>query len=346
METIGQPPAHTGTLPGWIQNLPTKFPDVNEGCIAEMISLNLGYFKEVRKAAGHYQDAPSVLEVLELQKKFSLWADGVSGLDRKLEDNPAERVSIVSDLAGLVQILSRGSTNCSTLKLVLPLTSATGEGLFSHECQRTLHDKTNRVLEQASKIALSHYPVRCPPLNILEFCNSTTKEIKSRIDNLYELLSTLQHLVESFDETEPRQAEEIGVGEGWSFSDSHINRVRRRISRSFKQVRSTITPATQFSSTSHGAKNSRKPHSDPSKSSTKKSYHSTDLSSIPTIFSDSGAHDSANTLTDPVTSDSLSEVEQSSSKPITSISARESSSCKKCKTIFSDPAGIGYVEPL
>ena len=319
-----------------------------------MISLNQGYFKEVRKAAGHhqdaghYQDAPSVLEVLELQKRFSLWADGVRGLDRKLEGNSKVRGSIVSDLAGLVLILSGGSTNCSTLKLILPLTSATGEGLFPHECQQTLRDKTNRVLEQASKIAFSHlkHPVRCPPLNILGFCNSATEEIKSRIGNLYDLTSTIQHLVGSFDETEPRQAEETGVGEGCPFSDSHINRVPRRNSRSFKQVRSTTTPFSQFLSTFHGAKNSHKPHSDPSKSSTKKSYHSTDPSSIPTILPDIGAHDSANTLTDPVTSDSLSEVEQSSSKPMTSISARDSSSCKRCRTTFSDPAGIEYVESL
>ena len=51
-----------------------------------------------------------MVEVLELQKSFCLWADGVSWLDRKLENNPGVRVFIVSDLAGLVLILSTGST--------------------------------------------------------------------------------------------------------------------------------------------------------------------------------------------------------------------------------------------
>ena len=343
METIGQPPADTGTLPGWIRNLPTKFPDVNEGVMEDMVLLTDRYFKEVRKAAGPYQVTPSVREVLELQERFILWADGVSGLDRKLENDPAVRVCIVSELAALVLILSTGSTNCSTLKLVLPLTSETGIRLFTNEYQQILFDKTNRVLEQASKIALSHlkHPASCPPLDILRFCNST-KEIKSRIDNLCDLVPTIQHLVENF-ETEPRQAKEIGVEEGWDFSDGHINRVLRllrRMSQTIRQLRSTITSGSKSSSTSHDAKNSRKPHSNPSKSSTKKSYRSTDPSSISTILSDSGTYDSANPLTDTVTSDSLSEIERSSSKPITSISTRASSSCKKCRTTFSDPAGI------
>lgn len=307
----------------------------------EMMSLTLLYFKQVRKTAGRYQDDPLVLEVLELQKWFSLWAYGASDLDESLGVNPAVRELIVSDLAALVLILSTGSIHCSTLKLVLPLTSETGIRFFTPECQRTLFDETNRVLEQASTIA--HHRLRhsasCPPLDILGFYISI-KEIKPRIDNLYEILPTTKHLVENFDETEPRQAKEIGVDKGWSFSNTHIKRVRRRISQALKQLRSTTTPATQFSSTSYGAKNSRKPHSNPSKSSTKKSYRSTNPSSIPTIFSDSGTQDSANTSTDTVTSDSLSEVEQSSSKPITSISTRALSSCKKCRTTFSDPAGI------
>lgn len=286
-----------------------------------MISLTLRYFQEVSKVSGPYQDAPSVVEMFELQRRFRLWQDGVSGLDQKLENNTAVRVFIVSDLAGLVLILSTGSTNRSTLKLVLPLTSETGIRLFTNECQQLLFDKTNRVLEQASKIALSHlkHPARCPPLDILRFCNSA-KEIESRIANLYDLLPTTEHLVENFDETEPRQAEEIGVEEGWSFSDGHINRVRRGMSQTFRQLRSTITSASKSSSTSHGAKNSRKPHSNASKSSTKKSYRSTDPSSISTIPSNSGTYDSANPSTDTVTSDSPSGVEQSSSESITSIS--------------------------
>ena len=341
METFGQPSADTGTLPGWVRNLPTKFADVNGGVMEEMISLTLHYFQEVSKAAGPYQDAPSVLEMLELQRRFSLWQDGVNGLDQKLENHTAVRVFIMSELAGLVLILSTGSTNRSMLKLVLPLTSETGVRLFTNECQQFLLDKTNRVLEQASKIALSRLkrPASCPPLDILGFCIST-KEIKSRIDNLYDLEPTIRHLVNNFDETEPRQAEEIEVEESWPFSDGHINRVPRRMSQTFRQLRSTITSASKFSSTSHGAKNSRKPHSNPSKSSTKKSYRSTDPSPISTILSDSGTYDSANPLTDTVTSDSLSEVERSSSKPITSISTRASSSCKKCRTVFRDLAGI------
>lgn len=307
----------------------------------EMMLLTLLYFKQVRKTAGRCQDDPLVLEVLELQKRFSLWAYGASDLDESLGVNPAVRELIVSDLAALVLILSTGSIHCSTLKLVLPMTSETGIRFFTPECQRTLFDETNRVLEQASTIAhhrLRHSASR-PPLDILGFYISI-KEIKPRIDNLYEILPTTKHLVENFDETEPRQAEEIGVDKGWSFSNTNIKRVRRRISQALKQLRSTTTPATQFLSTSYGAKNSRKPHSNPSKSSTKKSYRSTDPSSIPTIFSDSGTQDSANTSTDTVTSDSLSEVEQSSSKPITSISTRALSSCKKCRTTFTGPAGV------
>ena len=116
METIDQPPADTGTVPGWIGKLPTTFQDVNGGVMKEMMSLTLLYFKQVRKTAGRCQDDPLVLEVLELQKRFSLWAYGASDLDESLGVNPAVRELIVSDLAALVLILSTGSIHCSTLK--------------------------------------------------------------------------------------------------------------------------------------------------------------------------------------------------------------------------------------
>ena len=344
-----QPSADTASIDGWIRDLPTKFPDVNEGVMKDMMSLIARYFEQIRIAVEKHEGAtsvPEVLEVLEMEKKFCLWADGDGDLDRRLNDDTTVKKLIVSDLAALVLVLSTGST-LSHAKTDFALTFETGIGLFTSEYQRTLAGETNRVLEQASKVAHSHLrqSASCPPLDILIFCNSI-KEIESRIDNLYTLLPSTRHLVEDFDETESRQAKEIGVDEHWSIPDDNINQVHRRLSQGFKHLRATFTPASKSLSTSHDAKNSRKPHSNPSKSSTEKWSGSAQPSSIPLLISDSNTHDSANNSTDTTTSDSPSGVEKSSTETTTSNSTRASSSCKKCRTIFSDPVGIEYVEFL
>lgn len=334
-----QPPDHIRTIDDWIQECPAEFPNVNEGVMKDLMELAKRYLEEIRLADVNHPGAVSLLEVLEHRRRFSLLVDGDSDLDRRLAEAPAVREPFVSNLTALVLVLRTGSTPCSALELVPLLTFETGIRYFTPEHQQTLVEDTNRVVEQTSGIALDHLnrSANCLPIDFIEFLDATKIEIKSRIDNLYNLLPTARHLVESFDETEPRRIEEIGLDKRRPFdADRGIDRVRRRI----RQLHSTITSASNSSSGSQSGKNSHRPRSNPSKSSTKHSSGSEDSPSIPSLFSDNGTHDSAHPETNTIPSTSSSKARKSSSEPTESDSTQASSSCKDGRTTFSGPTEL------
>lgn len=341
MEKIDLAPVNRYNTASWLLELPEVFPDVHEGVMNDMMKLTLRYFEQVRIAAARCQGAPSVLELLELHKRFSLWTDGDSDLDRRLSDDPVVRKEIVSHLAALVIHLSTGSSHCSTLKFVLPLTSETGIHLFEPENQRTLVEETNRVLEQGSQLAHSRQKqsTSCPSLDISAFCDSI-RHIDSRINNLYNLLPTTRHLLENFDEREPRQVEESGLGEGEPLSNDHIKHVRQRLRQNLRQMFSKTTSASRSSNTSNSSKNSRRLRPSSSNFNTKQSSGSKDSPSTSHLLSQDDTCGSARPLTDTSTSDSPSEVTEFSSEPKPSNLTGASSSCKRCRTIFSNPAGL------
>ncbi len=113
---LDQPPADTRNILSWIQGLPRVFQDIDEGLIKDMMMLALRYFEAVELAARNNQGATSELEVFKQRKRFSLWTDGDSDLDRRLRETPAVRELVVSHLTALVLLLSIGSTHYSTLK--------------------------------------------------------------------------------------------------------------------------------------------------------------------------------------------------------------------------------------
>ena len=300
----------------------------------DMMSLAVRYFGHVERAAGNDKEATPVLEMLELQKMFSLLIDSDSDLDQRLYDDPAVRDLVVSNLLTPILVLSTGSIIYSILKIILYLTFGTGISLFVPEYKQTLIKDTNRILEQASIVAHRHLQRKpsCAPVSFVEFCNSTKDIIRSSLENVYELLPTTRHLVQDFGESERQQYREIGHYECVPFSDRRITQGCQRLCR---PGRSNVTPASDSSIISKGARNRRRSHSDSSKSSQRRSYNSTKSPSTSPLFSDTRTHDSAHALTDTVTSNSQLEVGSSSITP-TSNSSRTSSSCKRCRTTFSD----------
>ena len=226
-----------------------------------------------------------------------------------------------------------------TLKGALPLIFKTGLNLFRPESQRGLFEKTNRVVEQASRIALLYLDrsVTYPPENILEFLNATKTEIKSRIDNLYDLLPIVGHLIKDFDETEPRQVEDNGYYEHKPFD---LDMCIERLGIESGRLLSHTAPASESSSASHSAKDSRRHRSILSGSSKRPSYGPSNSSLIPSLTSDSGTRSNVYALTDTVTSDAPSEIEKCNTEPTTSVSTRGPSSCKQYGTTYSGLAGL------
>ena len=321
----------------WIQDLPIEFQDVNEGVMTALMTLTLLYFHQVDIAARNDPVASSVLEVIEQQHRFRLLIDSDGDLDQRLGDQLAVRKLVVSNLTAIVLVLSTGSALCSTLEMIPPLTIQTGLGLFPSEYQQTLIKETNRIVEQASTVAhfhREHLPSHVPN-NAVEFCNSVKDTIKSRTDNLYDLLSYIGPQVEESEEEEPPQIKELGLDKRWDCPDTGTEQV----SQSIRRLRSTHTYTSESSSNVHGVENSCRPLSDSSEISAKQLSGSTDTHSESSLFSHGHTHNSAQTLTDSITSDSRSEVEGSSSGPIDIESTRVAMICKKCKATSSDLAG-------
>ena len=154
----------------------------------------------------------------------------------------------MSNLLTIVLVLNTGSKIWSTLRMILYLTFRTGVSLFAPESKRTLIEDTNRILEQASAMAHHNLELKpSAPVNVVGFCDSTKDIIKSRIDNVYEALSTARHPVHDFGESEPRQAKEIEHDECRPFPDA-------------RQLDFTVAPASESSSTSDAAKKSHRSH--------------------------------------------------------------------------------------
>ena len=324
-------PAGRETTGDWIRDLPTEFQDVDEGILKAMMSLILRYFKQVRIAAGSHHRATSVRGVLEVQQRFSLFTDGDGDLDQRLNNDPAVRKLIVSDLTALVLLLSTGSIPYSTLTKFLLLTFETGVQLFPPEPQRTFIKETNQIIEQASAIAHHHLErlPNCAPTNLVEFCNSIEDKISSRMDNLYIILPVIGHPVDEVEEKEPRQVAMIGVDERWRFPHSGNEGAPQSMSR----LSSTHTP-TGETSTSHGAENSWMSNSIPSEISAKQLSGSTDSHTHSSLFSHDNTHHSAHALTDSTSSYSPSEGADFGGERTDMNSTGASFMCKSCGTTF------------
>lgn len=297
-------PAGRETVSDWIQNLPTKYQDVDEGVLKDLIRLILRYFEQFRIAAGTHHRAIPVLEVLEVQQTFRLFTDGDGDLDQRLKNNPALRKPIVSDLTALLLLMSTGSILYFTLTTFLHLTFETGVRLYPLKDQQTFMKETNQLIEQASAIA-HHHLERLPksaPTNIVEFCNSIKDKISSRVDNLCRLLPVIGHTVDEVEEKEPRQVEVIGLDKRWHFQHSGTERA----SPSMSCLSSTQTP-TGETSTFHAAENSSVSDSSPPDISAKQLSDSTDSHTHSSLFSNDNTHHSAHTLTDSTSSASPSE---------------------------------------
>ena len=108
------------SIDGWIQGHPVAFQDVNVGVIRDMMRLARVLFKEVVSAAGNYIQENSIPGLLQQGEKFSLWKDGNSDFDEKLQGDPTVRKPIVSNLLHIVRVLSTGSIHWSTPRMILP----------------------------------------------------------------------------------------------------------------------------------------------------------------------------------------------------------------------------------
>ena len=106
---LDRPLAETRTVQDWIQEIPSRYPDINGGVIKESMSLALRYCDEVQSIAINHRGPVMELNVFELLNRLSLLADGESDLDQKLAEVPEVREQFVSDLIGLVLVLSKGS---------------------------------------------------------------------------------------------------------------------------------------------------------------------------------------------------------------------------------------------
>lgn len=327
-----QSSGETYTIDDWIQDHPEQFPDVDGGIVKELMTLALRYVEQVELHAVKHQGALSVLE--EHRQKMLLWIDGDSKLDRRLAEAPEMRESFVSNLVPLVLVLRTGDSP-SSAENILVLTFHIGINLVTPETRHNLLEDTNRVVEQASKIALVNVQRSAGNVtnNVLEFLDAKKLEIKSRIDNVSDILLAAHHLGASFDKEPSPQAEETGFDERRPFGpDKSFNGVRRQSKRS----RSKFTSVVGSSRTSQGAENSGRAHSDPSKSSSKHSSRSTKSPSIFSDFSDDGSHSHTRPSTNTATSMSLSETKTSFSETATSTSSRPSTICKNCNALLNE----------
>ena len=324
-------PAGKEAVGDWIRDLPTKFQDVDEGVLKDLMSLILRYFKQVRVAAGTHHRARPILAVLEVQQKFCLFTDGDDDLDRRLKNNPAMRKPIVSDLTAVLLLMSIGSILYFTLTTFLHLTFETGIRLYPLKDQQTFIKETNQLIEQASAIAHHHLErlPDCAPTNLVEFCNSIKEKISSRVDNLYRLLPVIGHTVDTIEEKEPRQVEVIGLDERWHFQHSGTERASPSTSR----LSSTQTP-TGETITFHAVENSWRSDSSPSEISARQLSGSTDSHTHSSLFSHGNTHHNAYTLSDSTSSSSPSEGSGFSSRRTDVNSTGASSMCKCCGTTF------------
>ena len=111
---IDQPPAGNRTIHDWIQEIPSRYSDINGGVMKELMSLALRYINEFQITSENHQGAVMEHQVLEQRKRLSLLADGERDLDQRLAGDPEVREQFVSDLTALVLVLSTGSTHSNT----------------------------------------------------------------------------------------------------------------------------------------------------------------------------------------------------------------------------------------
>ena len=106
---LGQAPADKRNIGEWIRH-PTDFRD-DGGVVKEMMSLILRYFDEVILAAEKYKAATSVPWVSEQRKRFRLFINDDSNLERRLSEDTEVRGLIVSSLNDLLLAFRTGNTH-------------------------------------------------------------------------------------------------------------------------------------------------------------------------------------------------------------------------------------------
>ena len=282
------PPAGIRTIDHWIQDLPKEFSDVDGGIVKDLMRLALCYLEQFRLPAMKHRDAASVLE--EHRHKMCLLKDD-GNLDARLAEAPKMRGLVVSNLLSLVLVLSTGASHSSVENLLMLILHA-GINLVTAENRQSLLDDTWQIVEQASAIAFVHLrePAHCLPNSIHEFLDATQIEIKSRVDNVSELMSASYHPVPNFDRKLSPQIEETGPEETRPgiprpSGPDKLDKIARRPSQ---RLRSIWTSMVGSSRTSQDGEDSGRPplaRSEPSKSSSKQSSRFTNSLSIPSGFS-------------------------------------------------------------
>ena len=328
----GPPTIETKSTDDWIQNLSGDSSDVDGGIVKDLMTLALRYFEQVELAA--VKRPAVVLDFEEYRQKILLLIDGDSNLDRRLVEATEVKNLLVSNLVPLVLALKTGDSPSSAEEFLL-LTFHIGINLVRSGSRRTLLEDTNRVFEQASNIAPVQ-PQRSAcilPNNVLDFVDATESEIKSRINNISDLMFTTRHRVVSFDEEPPPQ---VGGSRPYKRSLFDQDKVFHGVGRQSKRSRSASTSVVGSSSTSQGTENSAIPYSGLSKSSSMHSTRSTNSPSVLPEFSDDGSHSHIRPSTYTATSASPSEGRRSYSEVLRSASTRPSTNCKNCNAFLNE----------
>ena len=317
-------PAEERTIDDWIRDLPAEFSDVDGGIVKDLMRLALCYLEQFKLPAMKHRGAVSMLE--EHRQKMCLLNDD-SNLDPRLAEAPKMRELFVSNLLSLVLLLSTGAPHSSAGNNLV-LMFHTGINLVTAENRQSLREDTFQKVEQASEIAFVHLQgsAHCLPDNIVDFLDATKIEIKSRIDNVSDLMPATHHPVPDFDRKLSPQIEETGPDIPIPSGPDKLGKIARRPS---KHLRSIWTSMVDSSSTSQDGEDSGRPCSEPSKSSSKQSSRFTTSLSIPSGFSNrSQIHPSSDTAT----SISLLETNLSFSESAASTSTGASTKGTNCNS--------------
>ena len=276
-----QPQAETDSIQHWTQTCSNGPSITEEGLIDELMLIIQSFFEQIETAAVGHPEAASGCE--EYKMKFRLLRNDNLHLDRTLVGAPEVQGKFVSDLVALLLVLRTGSASFLAERVPV-LMFKTGSNLLPIGYQETFGTDTQRVVEQASQLAFVNpaRPGQYSTNNPSEFFHAKKAEIKSIIDNLHDLLPTIHDLFENLAETELRQADEIGPGQIQS-PDVYQSFTKTRPGQ--RTSRSTLTPPSGSSSTSHGAEVPSRLDSTLSKSSTKQSSWPTSFpSTISFVF--------------------------------------------------------------
>ena len=267
----------------------------------------------VRRRHG-VDSVPEVSEVLEVRRRFILWENGEKELDQALARAHSVREPLVFNLVALAILLREGNTSFE-LKVGL-LTSQIGMGLYTPSMQNTLLEKTHRVLEQAAAFVRFAHPDRLEhssPTDIVEFLIGRSKDIQSRVDNVYDQLPTIGRQFENYEGTKTEQAQDVGDGGRIPHNAEKLLAEWRALRRKLRQYVSKVMKSRNVLGDYYRAEDSHQSSSQPASFSVKESSTSPGSSNISSLLSDDGNGDDVRPLTDTNTSSSASQAQISHS---------------------------------